>query len=103
MLPAAIQADSFVALLTLGLLVVAVLVIWLMSRGLSSWRAGLSGVDEGLMAREGHAVVDNDDYESLVEEVRQHVIAENARRERRGEEPLDVEAEVERRLLEFGA
>ncbi|MEX1219436.1 MAG: hypothetical protein WEB05_03505 [Solirubrobacterales bacterium] len=35
-------------------------------------------------------------------EVRQLVVANNERRERRGEEPLDVEAEVERRLKEWG-
>ena len=35
-------------------------------------------------------------------EIRQVVIAKNERRERRGEEPLDVEAEVERMLAEFG-
>ncbi|MFA9399507.1 MAG: hypothetical protein ACERKT_00185, partial [Acidobacteriota bacterium] len=34
-------------------------------------------------------------------EVRQLVIANNERRERRGEVPLDVEAEVERRLREW--
>jgi hypothetical protein len=36
------------------------------------------------------------------EEIRQVVIAANDRRERRGEPPLDVEAEVDRRLAEFG-
>lgn len=35
-------------------------------------------------------------------EIRQVVIAGNERRERRGEEPLDVEAEVDRMLEEFG-
>ena len=35
-------------------------------------------------------------------EVRQLVIANNERRERRGEEPLDVETEVERRMKEWG-
>jgi hypothetical protein len=34
----------------------------------------------------------------IAEEVRANVLAENARRERRGEEPLDVEAETARRL-----
>ncbi|MCL2768929.1 MAG: hypothetical protein FWD42_02300 [Solirubrobacterales bacterium] len=38
---------------------------------------------------------------SLVEEVRQLVTARNARRVRRGEEPLDVESEVERTLAEL--
>lgn len=36
------------------------------------------------------------------EEIRQVVIASNERRERRGEEPLDVEAEVDRMMREFG-
>jgi hypothetical protein len=39
----------------------------------------------------------------LVAEVRQLVIARNERRERQGKAPLDVEAEVERQLREFGA
>lgn len=34
-------------------------------------------------------------------EVRQLVVANNERRERRGEEPLDVESEVDRRLREW--
>ncbi len=38
---------------------------------------------------------------SVVEEVRQLVVAGNARRRRRGLEPLDVEAEVARRLREW--
>lgn len=37
----------------------------------------------------------------LVEEVRQLVIARNERRARRGEEPLDVESEVQRTLAEL--
>ena len=39
----------------------------------------------------------------LRDEVRDLVIARNARREARGEPPLDVDAEVERQLREFGA
>jgi hypothetical protein len=37
----------------------------------------------------------------LAEEVRQLVVARNERRTRRGEQPLDVEAEVERTLAEL--
>ena len=37
----------------------------------------------------------------LREEVRQLVVARNERRMRRGEEPLDVEAEVERQLRDL--
>ena len=39
----------------------------------------------------------------LRDEVRTLVEARNARRVARGEEPLDVEAEIDRRLREFGA
>lgn len=39
--------------------------------------------------------------EKLRAEVRQLVIARNERRMRRGEEPLDVEAEVERQVADF--
>jgi len=38
----------------------------------------------------------------LVEEVRQMVIARNERRVRQGQEPLDVESEVQRTLQELG-
>ena len=36
-------------------------------------------------------------------EVRELVVARNERRMRRGEEPLEIEAEVDRQLREFGA
>jgi len=39
--------------------------------------------------------------EKLRAEVRQLVIARNERRMRRGEEPLDIEAEVERQVADF--
>jgi hypothetical protein len=39
--------------------------------------------------------------EKLRAEVRQLVIARNERRMRRGEEPLDVEAEIERQVADF--
>lgn len=42
-----------------------------------------------------------DDAAGLREEIRQIVIAGNERRERRGDPPLDVEPEVERRLREL--
>ncbi|MEA2405798.1 MAG: hypothetical protein QOE08_2445, partial [Thermoleophilaceae bacterium] len=40
--------------------------------------------------------------EGLREEVRQLVVARNERRARRGQEPLDVEGEVERQLRDLG-
>jgi hypothetical protein len=40
--------------------------------------------------------------DALRDEVRQLVEARNERRMRRGEEPLDVDAEVERQLRELG-
>ncbi len=99
---AALAPDTFVVLLVIALLIVGAVVVWLMSRTLGSWRAGLSGVDEGLLAREGRTRPGEGDDEALREEVRALVIAENGRRERRGEEPLDVEAETDRRLRELG-
>lgn len=42
-----------------------------------------------------------DEIAGLRDEIRQVVVANNERRERRGEEPLDVEAEVEARLREL--
>jgi hypothetical protein len=48
-------------------------------------------------------VPDSGDADSGVRaEVRQLVVANNERRARRGEEPLDVESEVERRMKEWG-
>ena len=41
--------------------------------------------------------------DALREEVRQLVLARNERRARQGKPPLDVEAEIERQLSEFGA
>lgn len=42
-----------------------------------------------------------DELGGIREEIRQLVVANNERRERRGEDPLDVESEVERRLREW--
>jgi len=44
---------------------------------------------------------DRADEAQLREEVRQLVVASNERRERRGEAPLEVEQEVERKLAEL--
>ncbi len=46
------------------------------------------------------AAVDRDP--ALREEIRQLVVANNERRVRRGQQPLDVDAEVERRLRDLG-
>ncbi len=40
---------------------------------------------------------------ALEREIRDLVIARNARRERQGKQPLDVEAEVARQVAELGA
>ena len=42
-----------------------------------------------------------DEHDELREEVRQVVVAGNERRARMGEEPLDVEAETQRRLVKL--
>ncbi len=55
----------------------------------------LGGLDDGPPSVDG--------LSGLREEIRQIVVANNERRERRGEEPLAVEAEVERRLRELTA
>jgi hypothetical protein len=57
---------------------------------LGRWRAEVS---ELVSEREG--------ADDLREEVRTLVVADNERRERRGEPPLEVEPEVERRLREL--
>jgi hypothetical protein len=49
----------------------------------------------------GKASKKRDLNEKLRAEVRELVIARNERRMRRGEEPLDVEAEVERQVADF--
>ena len=48
------------------------------------------------------AGTDDPELAGIREEIRQVVIAKNERRERQGEPLLDVEAEVERMLAEFG-
>jgi hypothetical protein len=42
-----------------------------------------------------------DEHDEIRSEIRQLVVANNERRERRGEEPLDVETEVDRRLRDW--
>ena len=54
------------------------------------------------MDAEYRALTTSSEDPELREEVRTLVEATNARRVARGEEPLDVEAEVNRRLRELG-
>lgn len=61
---------------------------------------GLSGL-AGPGGDDGGAPGPDDDLGGLREEIRQIVVANNERRQRRGEPPLEVEAEVERRLREL--
>ena len=75
-----------VAIVALGAVLVGAVGIAGMGRGLQRWR------------EEVDVPSTPEDETTVREEVRQMVVAANARRERRGEEPLDVEAEVERRL-----
>lgn len=60
---------------------------------------GADGPEPGLREEESGLRADES---GLRAEVRQLVVANNERRARRGEEPLDVESEVERRLAEWG-
>ena len=62
--------------------------------------AGRPTVDvEAELARLTAPVIDD----VLRAEIREHVLARNARRVRRGRPPLDVEAEVERQVRELGS
>jgi hypothetical protein len=72
-------------------------------RGLG--RTGLSLDEPNLRPspQPGSAAWEAEANAELREEVRGLVIASNERRVRRGEAPLDVEREVERRLGELGA
>ena len=81
------DAGLVIAVVVVAVTIASALVYAGIGRSLAQWRtrasAPLSGTE-----REG----------DLREEVRSLVIASNERRVRRGEEPLDVDAEVERRL-----
>lgn len=60
--------------------------------------AGETGPDTG--ASTSQSDQQPGDHE-IREEIRQLIVANNERRERRGEDPLDVEAEIERRVREW--
>lgn len=79
-----------VALVVIAVTIASVLVYAGVGGALGRWRERVTGLD----ATRQEGTVD----ETVREEVRQMVHAANARRVRRGEEPLDVDAEVERRL-----
>jgi hypothetical protein len=84
------------ALVTIAVTIAAVAVYRSLGGALSDWSWRLRGLDRP-EADEGTR------EESLRDEVREMVVASNARRVRRGEEPLDVEAEVERKLRDLSS
>jgi hypothetical protein len=59
----------------------------------------------GGLVRDGDERVDDgtgrSEEEELREEIRDHVVARNARRARSGDAPLDVEQEIERRIRDL--
>jgi hypothetical protein len=84
-----------------GLVILVVVVVVTIASALVY--AGI-GASLGRWRREADAPLGGRAVEGdLREEVRTLVVAANERRVRRGEKPFDVEAEVERRLREFGS
>jgi hypothetical protein len=81
-----------------GTVLIAVAVLAVVVSGLSY--IGSGDIYRGLG---GPGVSLEEPNAELREEVRQLVVAGNERRLRRGEEPLDIEGEVDRRLRELGA
>ena len=97
----AIDSNVFVAVLVLVLIALSFLVFAGVSGALGRWRERLRGLDEELLAAEGKGRATAVQEPDLRDEVRELVLAANERRQRRGQPPLDVEAEVERRLREL--
>ncbi len=92
-----------------GIVLVVVVVIAALV-AVASWLAGPSAYDQigrgGLSLRDGSERGVHEDPPAAAaavrdEEIRQLIEARNARRVRQGKEPLDVEAEVSRRLRDL--
>jgi hypothetical protein len=86
---AALEPGLVVAIVVVAVTIASVLVYGSLGGSLTRWRRSI----EAPRTRP----VD----ESVREEVRQLILADNARRERRGEQQLEVDAELERRLREL--
>jgi hypothetical protein len=85
-----VDPGLIIAIVVVLVTIASALVYGGIGRSLAQWRVrATEPLDQG--------EVDGD----LREEVRSLVVATNERRARRGEPPLDVEAEVERRLREL--
>lgn len=87
---------------TFGTVLIALAILAALAAAVSYWRSGDAYRDIGreseLLKQEPPAA-----DVTLRDEVRQLVVARNERRARRGQEPLDVEQEVERQLRDLGA
>jgi hypothetical protein len=79
-----------IVIVVVGVTIASALVYGGIGASLGRWRREIS-----------EPVAERDAPDDLREEVRTLVVADNERRERRGEPPLEVEAEVERRLREL--
>lgn len=79
-----------VVIVVVGVTIASALVYAGIGGTLGRWRRELS-----------EPVARRDEPDDLREEVRTLVVADNERRQRRGEPPLEVEPEVERRLREL--
>jgi hypothetical protein len=86
--------DAFIAVVVLvSVLALVVAVVALATSGGSYDQIGRGGLEEAPERRETYA--------DVIAEVRADLEARNARRVARGQEPLDVDAEVSRRLREM--
>jgi hypothetical protein len=97
-LPMALSSGTVLVLITLLVLPIAAIAF---ARSGPAWRSigkGPLAIEEPEPDRAPQAT---EDEEALRAEIRQVVLADNERRTRRGEPPLDVSAETQRRLADF--
>jgi hypothetical protein len=95
------MASDYGAGMDFGTIIIVVSIVAVIVAALSYWGSGRVysgiGASDLVMERESSAAAAPDSAEAR-EEIRQMLEAKSARRQARGEEPLDVEAEVERQL-----
>ncbi len=97
-LPMALSSGTVLVLITLLVLPIAAIAF---ARSGPAWKSigkGPLSLEETEPGREPPAA---EGEEALRVEIRQLVLADNERRARRGEAPLDVAAETRRRLADF--
>jgi hypothetical protein len=96
-----LQSGYVLAAITLFVLPVAAIAF---ARSGTAWRSigrGPYAIDPDLPPRSVRPIASPVSRATRESEVRQMLRAKSYRRERRGEEPLDVDAEVERQVADF--